>query len=125
MAPWQVSRTKICACSFCVAVKATNLPSALTVGVASPTVRTAAAGRALAAGHVAAIEKDNLVGLVPPPPFPLPACAAGGLKTLTFAVVAVATRALSTVAWIWVALLTLFPLNVVCVPPALHNTCEA
>jgi hypothetical protein len=47
------------------------------------------------------------------------------LKTLTFAVVAVAMRALLTVAWIWVALLTLVPLNVVCVPPALHNTCEA
>jgi hypothetical protein len=40
--------------------------------------------------------KGKLVGLVPPPPFPLPACAAGGLKTLTFAVPALAMSALLT-----------------------------
>jgi len=54
-------------------MKATNLPSALTAGVAPPTVCTAAAGRALAAGHVVAIVKGKLVWLVPPPPLPLPA----------------------------------------------------
>src|ERR1700756_5442214 len=73
VAPWQVSRTKICACSFCVAVKATNLPSALTAGVAAPTVCTAAAALVLAAGQaVAAIVNAGLARLVPPPPFPGP-----------------------------------------------------
>jgi hypothetical protein len=70
--------------------------------------------------------KGKLVGLVPPPPFPLPADAAGGLKTLTFAVPALAMSALLTVACIWVALLTLV-VNVLCAPPAPapHKTCEA
>jgi len=71
----------------------------LTAGVSSAAVCTAAVVRAAPAGHeVAVMVKGKLVGLVPPPPFPLAACAAGGLKTLTFAVPALAMSALLTVA---------------------------
>jgi hypothetical protein len=41
----------------------------------------------------------KLVGLVPPPPFPVPALGAGGLKTLTLADPALAISVLGTVAW--------------------------
>jgi hypothetical protein len=41
---------------------------------------------------------DGLFWLAPPPPFPLPDCGAGGLKTLTFAVPAPAISVLLTIA---------------------------
>jgi len=99
VAPWQVSRTKICECSFCIAVKATNLRSALTAGLPSPTVCAAAAGCALIAGQTLATVNGKLVGLVPPPPFPVPELGAGGLKTLTLADPALTISVLGTVAW--------------------------
>jgi hypothetical protein len=42
---------------------------------------------------------SKLVGLVPPPPFPVPEFAAGGLKTLMLADPELAISVLGTVAW--------------------------
>jgi len=72
----------------------------LTAGVSSPTLWTAAAGRAMTAGQAPAwMVNGRLVWLVPPPPFPVPELGAGGLKTLTLADPALAISVLGTVAW--------------------------